>query len=237
MKTISLFWGYLVGEEHLTEEQFASIDFGNPSIDTEFITFDPLASSYFQGKYYRMFERKFYFPHRTLPSMRTETMIVYEDTNIKIFDPPSSLKAPSGIFLSIFTGRKSQIKKAIEFLSKKINLRFSPCDIDLEEFYLKLSKTRLQIIPKSLTINDLAIGDTLSGDLEVYVYTQESFLENLKTYKPKNHKIKLQIKEVNFLLDLAVTIDGTISFEQDIVNLNLLETIYDVASRSVFTGK
>ena len=76
-------------------------------------------------------------------------MIVYEDTNIKIFDPPSSLKTPSGIFLSIFTGRKSQIKKAIEFLSNKINLRFSPCDIDLEEFYLKLSKTRLKIIPKS----------------------------------------------------------------------------------------
>ena len=236
MKTISLFWGYLIGEEHLTDEQFASIDFGNPSIDTEFITFDPLASSYFQGKYYRMHEKKFYFPHRTLPSMRSETMIVYEDTNIKIVDPPTNLTTPSGIYLCIITGKKSQTKKAIDFLSNKINLKFSPCEIDLEQFYTRLAKTRLKVTPQSLTINSLALTEQLTGDLEVTALDHETFLTNLKTYKPKNYRIKMQIKEVNFLLNLVVNIEGTIDFDQDIVNLNLLDTIFDVAIRSVFTG-
>lgn len=236
MKTLSLFWGYLIGEEHLTEEQFASIDFGDPSIDTEFITFDPLASSYFQGKYFQLHERKFFFPHRTLPSMRSENMVVYEYTKVKILDPPSDLETPASIFLCMFTGRISQIKKAIGFLSKKINLRFSPCEIDLEKFYLKLSKTRLKVIPQSLVINDLAISDNLSGNLEVIIPNHETFLSTLKTYKAKNHQIKLQVREVNFLLNLEVNIDGSINFNQDIANLNLIETLYDVASRSVFTG-
>ncbi len=237
MNSISLFWGYLIGEEHLTEEQFASIDFGDPSIDTEFITFDPLASSYFQGKYYQMTEKKFFFPHRTLPAMRSENMVIYQDTKIKILDPPTDLETPTGIYLCIFTGKSSHIKKAIDYLSKKINLRFSPCEIDLEKFYLKLSKTRLEVIAKTLTINNLTISEFLSGDLEVIIHNNETFLSTLKTYKPKNHQIKLQIKEVSFLLDLEVNIDGKINFNQDIANLNLLETIYDVASRSVFTGK
>lgn len=237
MNSISLFWGYLIGEEHLTDEQFASIDFGNPSIDTEFVTFDPLASTFFQGKYYQMSEKKFFFPHRTLPAMRSENMVVYEDTKIKILNPPSDLETPVGIYLCIFSGRASQIKKAISFLGKKINLRFSPCEIDLERFYLKLSKTRLKVIPKTLTINDLALSDSLSGNLEVITHSDEMFLSTLKTYKPKNHQIKLQIQEVNFILDLEVNINGIINFNQDIANLNLLETLYDVASRSVFTGK
>ena len=237
MNTISLFWGYLVGEEHLTDEQFASIDFGDPSIDTEFITFDPLASSYFQGKYYRMTEKRFFFPHRTLPSMRSENMVIYEAIKIKILDPPTDLETPAGIYLCLFAGKPSQIKKAIDFLSKKINLRFSPCEMDLEKFYLKLSKTRLKVIPKTLTVNDLALSDYLAGNLEVITHNDIMFLFTLKTYKPKSHQIKLQIKEVNFVLDLEVNIDGKINFNQDIDNLNLLETVYDVASRSVFTGK
>ncbi|MHA1556916.1 MAG: hypothetical protein ACTSPM_08295 [Candidatus Heimdallarchaeota archaeon] len=236
MNTISLFWGYLIGEEHLTEEQFASIDFGDPPIDTEFITFDPLASSYFQGKYYRMKERKFFFPHRTLPAMRSENMVIYEATKIKILDPPTDLETPAGIFLCIFTGKKPQIKRAIDFLSKKINLRFSPCEIDLEQFYLKLSKTRLKVIPQTTTVSDLAISDSLSGNLEVITHTSKTFLFTLKTYKPKIRQIKVQIKEVSFLLDLEINLDGSINISQDIDNLNLLETVYDVASRSVFTG-
>lgn len=236
MNTISLFWGYLIGEEHLTEEQFASIDFGDPSIDTEFITFDPLASSYFQGKYYRMKERKFFFPHRTLPAMRSENMVVYEAIKIKILDPPTDLETPAGIFLCIFTGKTHQIKRAIDFLSKKINLRFSPCEIDLERFFLKLSKTRLKVIPKTITVSDLAISEYLSGNLEVITHTDKIFLFTLKTYKPKSQQIKVQIKEVNLIIDLEVNLDGSINISQDIDNLNLLETLYDVASRSVFTG-
>jgi len=162
LNTIALYWGYLVGEEHLTDEQFASIDFGNPSIDTEFITFDPLASSFFQGKYYTMQERKFAFPHRTLPSMRSETMIVYDDTSIKIIDPPIDLETPVGIFLCFYIGRKAHIKKAMDFLGKRINLRFSPCDFDLLELYTRLSKTRLKIIPRSLTLSDLSIDENLT---------------------------------------------------------------------------
>ncbi len=236
MNTISLFWGYLIGEEHLTEEQFASIDFGDPSIDTEFITFDPLASSYFQGKYYRMKERKFFFPHRTLPAMRSENMVIYEASKIKILDPPTDLETPAGIFLCIFTGKTPQIKRAIDFLSKKINLRFSPCEIDLEQFYLKLSKTRLKVIPQTITVSDLAISDYLSGNLEVITHTDKTFLFTLKTYKPKIRQIKIQIKEVSFLLDLEINLNGSINISQDIDNLNLLETVNDVASRSVFTG-
>jgi len=237
LKTIGLYWGYLIGEEHLTEEQFARIDFGNPSIDTEFITFDPLASSYFQGKYYLMQERRFFFPHRTLPSMRSENMVVYEDTSIRMIDPPIDLNAPIGIFLCFFTGIKSHIKRTIDFLSKKINIRFSPCDFDLETFYTKLTKTRLKVTPISMTISDLKIDNTLSGDLEVFAQDHDLFRTNMKTYKPKNQRIKLQIKEVNFQSILTATVDGNIAFDKDIVNLNLLETIYDVAARSVYTGK
>ncbi len=236
LKTIALYWGYLVGEEHLTEEQFASIDFGNPSIDTEFITFDPLASSFFQGKYYTMHERKFAIPHRTLPSMRSETMIVYEDTSIKIIDPPIDLETPVGIFLCFFIGRETHIKKAKDFLGKRINLRFSPCDFNLLEFYTRLAKTRLKILPRSLTISDLSIDQNLTGNLEVLISDNSLFLENLKMYKAKNHKISLTLREVNFQFDIDILASGTIIFDQDIINLNLLETIYDVASRSVYTG-
>jgi hypothetical protein len=112
MKNIAIYWGYLSGEEHLTEEQFADIDFGNPAFDTEFIIFDPLSSSYFQGRYFKMYEKKFFFPHRTLPSMRTDTLITYEDTSVKIFDPPSDLEAPVGIFLCLFTGKLNHIEDA-----------------------------------------------------------------------------------------------------------------------------
>lgn len=236
LNTIALYWGYLIGEEHLTEEQFASIDFGNPSIDTEFITFDPLASSFFQGKYYTMHERKFAFPHRTLPSMRSETMIVYDNTSIKIIDPPVDLATPVGIFLCFFTGRKTHIRRTINFLGKRINLRFSPCDFDLLNFYIRLSKTRLKITPQSLTLSDLGIDENLSGNLEVLISDNQLYLENLKMYKPKNHKIKITLREVNFQFDVEISANGIISFEQDIVNLNLLETIYDIASRSVYTS-
>ena len=236
MKTIALYWGYLAGEEHLTNEQFASIDFGNPALDTEFITFDPLATSFFQGKYYTMYEKRFAFPHRNLPSMRFETMVIYEDTSIKIIDPPVDLDSPVGIFLCIFTGTNDHIKKTIEFLGKKINLRFSICEIDLEKFFLRLSKTRLKILPKSLTVSNLSIDNTLSGNLEVFVTDQNQYRNNLKSYKPQITELKFIIKEVNLRIDIEIKIDGTISFYPDIANLNLLETIYDIASRSVFTG-
>ncbi|NHJ39109.1 MAG: hypothetical protein FK731_03680, partial [Asgard group archaeon] len=236
MKTIALYWGYLAGEEHLTNEQFASIDFGNPSLDTEFITFDPLATSFFQGKYYTMYERRFAFPHRNLPSMRFETMVMYEDTSIKIIDPPVDLNTPVGIFLCIFTGIKGQIKKSLEFLGKKINLRFSSCEIDLEKFYKGISKTRLEILPKSMTVSNLSIDKTLSGNLEVFVTNQKQYIENLKSYKPQITELKFILKEVNLQIDVDIKIDGTISFYPDIENLNLMETIYDIASRSVFTG-
>ena len=237
MNNIELYWGYLTGEEHLTEEQFADIDFGNPSFDTEFITFDPLASSYFQGKYFRMYEKRFFFPHRSLPSMRSENMLMYEDTSIKIIDPPTDVEAPIGIFICLFKGRPTQIKRAINFLSDKINIRFSPCDFNLEEFYLKLSKTRLKINPISMTISDLRIDELLSGDLEVHILEHETFINNLKTYQPKCQQLKLLVKEVNFQLNLTITIDGKIKYQPEITNLNLIDTIYDVASRSVFTGK
>ncbi|HUT81551.1 MAG TPA: hypothetical protein VMZ29_10150 [Candidatus Bathyarchaeia archaeon] len=236
MKTIALYWGYIIGEEHLTEEQFASIDFGNPNIDTEFITFDPLASSFFQGKYYSMHEKRFAFPHRKLPAMRSETMIIYEETSIKIIDPPVDLNTPAGIFLCIFTGSSGYIKRAIDYLGKRINLRFSPCDFDLEQFYNRLSKTRLQTIPISLTISDLAIDQSLKGNLEVFFDREDLFIKNLISFKPKNCQLKLTIKEVNIQIELIVSIDGIIKFESDIVNLNLLETLFDVASRSVYTG-
>ncbi|MBN1329550.1 MAG: hypothetical protein JXA54_08765 [Candidatus Heimdallarchaeota archaeon] len=236
MKTIALYWGYIIGEEHLTEEQFASIDFGNPNIDGEFITFDPLASSFFQGKYYSLHEKKFSFPHRKLPAMRSETMIIYDETLIKIIDPPVDLNTPAGIFLCIFVGSTGYIKRAIDFLAKRINLRFSPCDFDLEQFYNKLSKTRLQIIPKSITISDLEIDKSLKGNLEVFFSRDDIFRDSLKLYKPKNCQIKLTLKEVNLQIELTISIEGTIKFESDIVNLNLLETLYEVASRSVFTG-
>jgi hypothetical protein len=237
LKTISLYWGYLIGEEHLTEEQFASIDFGNPSLDTEFITFDPLASSFFQGKYYLMTEKRFAFPHRHIPTMRFETMLMYDDTAIRIINPPVELEAPVGILLCIFTGLKSHINKAIEFLGQKLNIRFSACDIDIEKFYSKLSKTRLQIKPKSFVVSNIELDSELSGNLEVFVTDPESFKTNLTTYKPKVTEIKLIAREVRFLFDLGITIDGRISFSPDIVNLNLLETIYDIATRSVYTGE
>ena len=236
MKSISLYWGYLIGEEHLTNEQFASIDFGNPQLDTEFITFDPLASSFFQGKFYTMTERKFAFPHRTLPSMRGETMLVYDDTSIKLFDPPADLEAPAGILLGIFTGKPNHIKKAMSYLGERINLRFSPCNFDLEKLYRMLHKTRLKVYPKTLSICDLRIDDTLAGDLEVHIKDHEVFLENLQTYKPKNNQIKLTIKEVSFQADVTIQQSGVIVFDVDIINLNLLETIYDAASRCVYTG-
>jgi len=236
MKSISLYWGYLIGEEHLTNEQFASIDFGNPALDTEFITFDPLASSFFQGKFYTMTERKFAFPHRTLPSMRAETMIIYDDTLIKIINPPTDLDAPAGILLCIFTGEPNHIKKAMNYVGDRINLRFSPCNFDLEKIYQMLHKTRLKVFPKTLSINDLRIDDKLAGDLEVHIKDHDIFLENLKTYKPKNNQIKLTIKEMSFQADVTIGLNGTIVFEVDIINLNLLETIYDIASRCVYTG-
>jgi hypothetical protein len=236
LNSIELYWGYLIGEEHLTNEQFASIDFGNPSLDIEFITFDPLASSFFQGKFYKMMEQKFAFPHRTLPSMRAETMLIYEETAIKIFDPPTVLEAPVGILMCIFYGKQKNIKRAIEYLSERINLKFSPCDIDLEKFYTMLNKTRLKVFPKTFTINDLQIDDNLAGDLEVYVKDHEIFIKNLKTYKPKNNQIKLMVKEVNLQTELTAFKNGVINFNVDIINLNLLETIYDVASRSAYTG-
>ncbi|NHJ48483.1 MAG: hypothetical protein FK733_11925 [Asgard group archaeon] len=236
MKTIALYWGYLIGEEHLTEEQFASIDFGNPSLDSEFITFDPLASSFFQGKYYTMNERKFAFPHRHIPTMRSETMLVYDDTSIKIINPPVDLETPVGIFLCIFTGQKSHIKKAIDFISNKINLKFSTCDFDLEKFYSRISKTRFKVQPKSLVVSDLSIDSKLSGNLEVFVSDVETFNSNLNSYKPQTTEIKLIVKEVNLLIDLDITIDGCISFSPDIINLNMLETIIDIATRSVYTG-
>ncbi|NHK33000.1 MAG: hypothetical protein FK730_16755 [Asgard group archaeon] len=236
MKTIAFYWGYLAGEEHLTNEQFASIDFGNPSLDTEFITFDPLATSFFQGKYYTMYEKKFAFPHRNLPSMRFETMIMYEDTAIKIIDPPVDLETPVGILLCIFTGTKEHIRKTLEFLGKKINLRFSTCEIDLEKFFTRLSKTRLKIQPKSLTVSNLNIDSILSGNLEVFVTDQKKYISNLKSYKPQITELKFIIKEINLQIELEIKIDGTISYNPDIANLNLLDTIYDIASRSVFTG-
>ena len=236
MKTIGLYWGYLIGEEHLTEEQFAQIDFGNPSIDTEFITFDPLASSYFQGKYYIMFERKLYFPHRTLPSMRSENMIIYEDTNIRIIDPPVDLNTPVGLFLCLFVGKRDHIKRAIDYLSGKINIRFSPCDLDLQGFYKKLSKTRLEISPISITISDLKLDESLKGNLKVFVKNPEMFSKNLTTYKPKTQQIEFQIKEVNFQVKIEANVDGKIDLDKDIANLNLLETIFDAATRSVYTG-
>ncbi|MFW9923748.1 MAG: hypothetical protein ACFFDW_10730 [Candidatus Thorarchaeota archaeon] len=236
MKTLGLYWGYLIGEEHITEEQFAQIDFGNPNFDTEFILFDPLASSYFQGKYFRLSEKKFYFPHRTLPSMKAENMIVYEETNIKIIDPPVDLEAPVGIFLCFFIGKSSLVKKAIEFLGSKINIRFSPCDLDLEKFYTKLSKTRFEIIPKSITIGDIPIDEFSAGNLEVLVSDDQHFKRNMKTYKPKVQKIKLQLKEVNFQFEIEASINSSINIDKEIENLNLLETLYDVASRSVYSG-
>jgi hypothetical protein len=236
MKSISLFWGYLIGEEHLTNEQFARIDFGNPALDTEFITFDPLASSFFQGKFYTMTERRFAFPHRTLPSMRAETMIIYEDTSIKIINPPTDLNVPAGILLCIFTGKSNHIKRAMNFVGERINLKFSPCNIDLMKIYQMLCKTRLKVFPQTLSINDLRIDDTLAGDLEVHIKDHDIFLENLKTYKPKINLIKLIIKEVSFQTGVTIYLNGTIVFDLDIVNLNLLETIYDVASRCVYTG-
>ena len=48
-------------------------------------------------------------------------------------------------------------------------------------------------------------------------------------------KVSRKTKETN--ISAEVNIDGKINFNQDIDNLNLLETVYDVASRSVFTGK
>ncbi|MGC9780600.1 MAG: hypothetical protein HZR80_15260 [Candidatus Heimdallarchaeota archaeon] len=236
MNTIALFWGYLVGEEHLTKEQFASIDFGNPTIDTEFIAFDPLATSFFQGKYYIMYEKKFAFPHRNLPSMRTETMIVYDDTSIKIINPPVDLEPPVGILLCYFTGKKTHIKKAIDFLSKKINLRFIPCDLDLEDFYQRISKTRHKVSPISMTVSDLSIDETLSGNLEIFVRNHDVFQNNLKSYKPRNQEIKLIIREVNLQLTVTVSANGVISFDQDVTNLNMLKTIYDIVSRCVYTS-
>jgi len=234
--TIALYWAYLIGEEHLTEEQFASIDFGNPALDTEFIIFDPLASSFFQGKYFTMHEKRFLFPHKKLPTMRPETILTYEETTIKIINPPIDLETPVGIFQCIFTGKKSQITRAINFLGKKLNLRFSPCDLDIEQFYSKISKTRMKISPISFTISDLNIDANLIGNLEVFINDNEKFLKNLKAYKPKNQQIKLAIQEVNYQIELQASINGTIIIEQDIENLNLLETIYDIACRSVFTG-
>ncbi|MHA1220585.1 MAG: hypothetical protein ACTSQB_02515 [Candidatus Heimdallarchaeota archaeon] len=236
MKTIALYWGYLVGEEHLTEEQFANIDFGNPTIDTEFITFDPLASSFFHGRYFRVTEKRFAFPHRNLPAMRNETMLMYEETLIRIVNPPVDLETPVGIFQCIFKGKRSHIKKTIEFLTKKINLRFSPCDFNLEKFYKKLSKTRLQILPQSMTISDLTIDEALTGNLEVLISDHERFTKSLKLYKPKNHEIKIILKEVNLQIEIIVKANGTIIMESDIDKLNLLETLYDVALRSVYTG-
>jgi len=236
MKLIALFWGYLIGEEHLTEEQLASIDFGNPTLDTEFITFDPLASSYFQGRYFTMTERKLFFPHRKLPTMRTETLVMYDETFLKIIDPPADLATPAGIFQSIFIGKKAHIQKAITFLSKRINLRFSPCDLDLEKFFQKLRKTRLEVFPKSLVISNLQIEDNLSGNLEVFLEEKDQFLKQLKAYKPKVQQIKLLVKEVAFHLPLTVSVDGTIAFEKDIEKLSLLETIIEAAVRSVYTG-
>ena len=99
-----------------------------------------------------------------------------------------------------------------------------------------MSKTRLKVIPQTITVSDLAINDNLSGNLEVITHTDKTFLFTLKTYKPKSRQIKVQVKEVNFLLNLEVNLDGNVNFSQDIDNLNLLETLYDVASRSVFTG-
>lgn len=236
LRTINLYWGYLIGEEHLTDEQFAKIDFGNPSIDTEFITFDPLASSFFQGKYYFMRERKFAFPHRNLPSMRYETIIIYDETQIKIMDPPVDLNTPVGIFICIFIGEDYQIKKAKEFLGKRINLRFSPCDFDLELFYKKLSRTRVKIKPKSLVVSELAIDDKLNGNLEVIIQDEVSFLQNLKTYKPKNKQIKITIKEVQYEIDLIINLNGIIELDRNIDNLSVLDTIIDTAVRSVYTG-
>lgn len=236
MNTLALFWGYLKGEEHLMDEQLAQIDFGNPSFDTEFIIFDPLASSYFQGKFYQMKEQVFYFPHRNLPSMKMENMVTYESTNIKIIDPPAELETPIGIFLCLFMGKQIQIKKAIDFLGEKIELRFSPCDFDLETFYKRLTKTRFEVIPISLLISDLKIDEHLTGNLEVFVKKKETFEANLKTYKPKNQSIKLLVKEVNLQLEIEVKIDGTITFNKIGTNLGILDTIYDVASRSVYTG-
>ncbi|MCF2143633.1 MAG: hypothetical protein K9W42_08035 [Candidatus Heimdallarchaeota archaeon] len=236
MKVIALYWGYLIGEEHLTDEQIANIDFGNPSLDTEFITFDPLASSYFQGRYFTMVERKLFFPHRKLPAMRTETLVMYDETFVKIFDPPAVLATPAGIYQAVFIGKKEQINKAITFLSKRINLRFSPCDLDVEKFFLKLRKTRLEVFPKSLVISNLQLNETLSGNLEVFLEDPELFLKQLKAYKPKVQQIKLLIKEVAFHLPLIVAINGTISYEKNIDKLSLLDTITEVAIRSVYTG-
>lgn len=236
MKTLNLYWGYLIGEEHLTEEQFAQIEFGDPNFDTEFITFDPLASTYFQGKYYKMHERKFYFPHRTLPSMKTENMVVYEDTHIKISDPPADLGTPPGILLCFLLGNSNYINHALNFLEEKLNLKFSPCEFDFEVFLKKLGKTRLEVSPQSLTISDLRIDENLSGNLEVITHDKTQFHATLKTYKPKVRRIKVVLKEVNFQIRMKIKIDGSISFDRDIINLNLQDTIYDTASRSVYTG-
>ena len=103
-------------------------------------------------------------------------------------------------------------------------------------FYIRLSKTRLKIIPQSLTLSDLGIDENLSGNLEVLISDNQLYLDNLKMYKTKNHKINITLREVNFQFDIEISANGVISFEQDIINLNLLETIYDIASRSVYTS-
>ena len=233
MKIITIYWGYLVGEEHLAEEQFARIDFGNPQLDNEFITFDPLASSFFQGKFYSLREKKYPFPHRKLPSMRTETLVMYDEISIKIIDPPIDLETPVGIFQCIFSGEETQIKKAIEFLSEKINLRFSPCEFNLEKLY---QKTRLIVTPKSLTISDLRIDNKLSGNLEVFPDSKYKFSEYLKLYKPKIQQLKIIVQEVNMQITLSLHSNGVIKSDTDILKLNLKETIFDAAIRSVFTG-
>lgn len=236
MKTLAVFWGYLTGEEHLTEEQFAQIDFGNPAIDTEFITFDPLASSFFEGRYFRMIEKRLFFPHRALPSMRTETMILYENTSIKIFDPPAELEVPVGILLCLFWGKPHHIELAIQFLETKLNLKFAPADIELDQFYNKLSKTRIKIFPKSITISNLELEEDLFGNLEVIIKDEENFLKNLQKYKPKVSNISFLVKEVNVHLEIEASIDGRVNFNQDVDNLNLQKTFNEAVSRSLYTG-
>jgi hypothetical protein len=236
LHTLNAFWGYHTGEEHITEEQFAQIDFGNPSIDEEFITFDPLASSYFQGKYYRLVEKKIAVPHRTLPSMTSQTLILYEETDIKISDPLVELDVPVGILLCLIYGEQKNVSKAIDFLERKINLRLTPCDIDFKKFIKIINKTRLKFIPHSLTISDLRLEDGITGDLKVYTNDNEMFLDHLEKYHAKIASITFDIHEINLYINATLSIYGQIKLNKDIYDFNIMQTLSNVLSRSVTTG-
>ncbi|MEA2070039.1 MAG: hypothetical protein U9O98_01975 [Asgard group archaeon] len=237
MTTIAIYWGYISGDEHLTEEQFADIDFGTPSIDTEFIIFDPLASSFFQGTYFKMYEKKLQFPHRNLPSMRSETMLVYEGTKIKIIDPPVELETPVGVLLCLFIGEKQEIQNAISFLGQKINLKFSPCELNLQKLFAKFAKTRFQIFPISLQIGNLHLKENLVGDLEVYLKEKKDFIKKMQEYSTRITSIRFQIKEVSFYLTIKAERNGLVEFDKNITNLNLKNTIYELLTLSVSTSK